>query len=343
MPTKSGNRQETKTWGRRSLCGIASLVVLAAVAWGQQSEPLRLVQTISLPDIQGRIDHFALDSDGQRLFMSALGNNSVEVIDLKAGKAVQTIRGVEEPQGVGYVSDAKKIFVANGGDGALRIFDGNSYRLLDTIAFSSDADNIRYGQQGKRVYVGYGDGALGIIDAYTGKRLGDIKLEGHPESFQLDASSPKIFVNVPHAGHIAVVDRDQQKVIARWPLENASANFPMALDQKGHRLFVVCRKPASLLIFNTDSGKQATALPVVGDADDVFFDAARRRIYISGGEGYISVIRQIDVNHYQAIAKIETASGARTSFFAPDLGRLYLAVPRRGDRKAEIRVYEVRP
>jgi DNA-binding beta-propeller fold protein YncE len=342
MPTKSSNRQENKTWDRRSLSGIASLVVLAAVAFGQESEPLRLVQTISLPDIQGRIDHFALDSDGQRLFMSALGNNSVEVIDLKAGKAIQTIRGLEEPQGVGYVNAAKKIFVANGGDGALRVLDGNSYRLLDTIAFSSDADNIRYDQQGKRVYVGYGDGALGIIDAYTGKRLGDIKLEGHPESFQLDASSSKIFVNVPHAGHIAVVDRDQQKVIARWPLQNAGANFPMALDQKDHRLYVVCRKPASLLVFDTDSGKQVTALPVVGDADDVFYDAASRSIYISGGEGYISVIRQTDVDHYEAIAKIETASGARTSFFAPDLGRLYLAVPRRGDRKAEIRVYEVR-
>ncbi len=328
---------------KRSLATILStLVALVVAAHAQQSAPLRLVQTIPLPGVEGRIDHFAVDTKGQRLFVSALGNNTLEVLDLRAGtgKRVHTISGLHEPQGVSYASEFNKIFVANGNDGSLRIYDGSSFDPIATLDFKDDADNVRYDRAAKRIYVGYGDGALGIVDAATGKRLGDIKLDAHPESFQLEASGPRIFVNVPKAGHIAVVDRERRAVVAKWPITTARANFPMALDEAHQRLFVTCRRPAELLVFDMASGKQVTSLPVVGDADDMFYDLSHHRIYISGGEGFISVVEQRDADHYQVIAKIPTASGARTSFLIPDV-RLYLPVPHRTNQAAEIRVYYV--
>ena len=320
------------------------LIAVMAAAQAQQAAPLRLVESIPLPHVEGRIDHFGLDAKNSRLFVSALGNNTVEVFDLRAGtgKRVHTISGLREPQGVSYVSEFNKIFIANGGDGSLRVYDGTSFAPVTTLDFTDDADNVRYDRATKRIYVGYGDGALGIVDAATGKRLGDIKLDGHPESFQLEAAGPRIFVNVPKAGHIAVVDRDRGAVIAKWPVTTARANFPMALDEAHQRLFVTCRRPAELLVFDTASGKQITSLPVVGDADDMFYDLPHQRIYISGGEGFISVIKQGDADHYQVIAKIPTASGARTSFLIPDF-RLYLAVPHRANQAAEIRTYYVQP
>jgi DNA-binding beta-propeller fold protein YncE len=242
-----------------------------------------------------------------------------------------------------YVPEFNELFVANAKDGVCRIFDGQSLRLVGTVDFSDDADNIRYDRAAKLVYVGYGNGALGIIDARNGKRLGEIGLAGHPESFQLETSGTRIFVNVPAAGHIAVIDREKRSVVSKWPLAGAEANFPMTLDETHHRLFVTCRMPPQVIVFDTASGKVVARLPVVGDADDMFYDSSRGRIYVTGGEGFISIIEQRDPDHYSLIAKIPTASGARTSLFVPELGRLYLAVPHRGRQGAEIRVYQAQP
>ncbi len=319
---------------------LPGFFALAVAANAQQAAPLRLVQTIPIPDIEGRIDHFGVDAKGQRLFVSALGNNTLEVLDLRAGRRIHSISGLREPQGVFYVPEFNKIFVANGGDGALKIFNSESFRLIETVDFSDDADNVRYDRAAKRIYVGYGSGALGIVDAANGKRLGDVKLEAHPESFQLEASGPRIFVNVPNAGHVAVIDRNRRAVVAKWPLA-AKANFPMALDEAHRRLFLTCRRPPQVFVFDTTLGRVVAVLSTVGDADDMFYDASHGRIYVSGGEGYLSVIAQRDSDHYEIIGKIPTAVGARTSFFVPELGHLYLAVPQRANQGAEIRVYEV--
>ncbi len=319
------------------------LVATAAVGDAQQAAPLRLVETIPLPDVEGRIDHFGVDVEGHRLFVSALGNNTVEVLDLGSGKRIHSLSGLAEPQGVLYVPEFDRIFVANARDGECRILDGRSFHPIGRVDFGDDADNIRYERAAKLVYVGYGDGALGIIDPKDGRQLGDIKLEGHPESFQLEALGSRIFVNVPTAGHIAVIDRGSRAVVAKWPLGAGRANFPMTLDEANRRLFVTCRKPAEVLVFDTASGKQIASLPVVGDADDMFYDSAHHRIYVSGGEGFLSVLEQSDADHYRLIARIPTASGARTSAFVPEFGRLYLAVPHRGSQGAAIRVYQVQP
>ncbi|MGE5444826.1 MAG: YncE family protein [Ignavibacteriales bacterium] len=190
-----------------------SLIAPPTIVTGAQAQdtvPLRLIQTIPLPNVGGRIDHLAVDIKGQRLFIAALGNNTLEVLDLRAAKRIHSITGLHEPQGVVYIPEVKKIFVANGGDGRLEIFDSDSFKLINSVKFSDDADNIRYDAVTKHIYVGYGDGALGIIDAKSGKHIGDIKLEGHPESFQIENPGTRVFVNIPAANHIAVVDREKR-------------------------------------------------------------------------------------------------------------------------------------
>ena len=285
----------------------------------------------------------AVDLKGERLFIAALGNNTVEIVDLRAGKPIATITGLHEPQGVGFVPEFNKLFVANAQSGACDMFDGSSFKLGKSIKFSDDADNVRYDATARRVYVGYGSGGLGIIDAATGDQLGEIKLDGHPESFQLEKSGPRIFVNIPTSQKIAVVDREKRAAVTAWPVAGATANFPMALDETHHRLFVGFRKPAKLNVFDTESGKVVTNLDSPGDADDIFYDGTRQRIYISGGEGFIGIVQRQDADHYKTLTKIPTASGARTSLFVPELSRLYLAVPHRGAQRAEIRVYEALP
>ena len=309
----------------------------------EEAGPLRLIQTIPLRNVEGRIDHMAVDLKGERLFIAALGNNTVEIVDLRAGKHMETITGLHEPQGVGFVPEFNKIFVANAQSGACEVFDGSSFKRIKSIKLSDDADNIRYDAATRRVYVGYGNGALGIIDAATGDQLGEIKLDGHPESFQLEKSGPRIFVNIPSSQRIAVVDREKPAAVTAWSVGGATANFPMALDETHHRLFVGFRKPAKLVVYDTESGKVIANLDSPGDADDIFHDGTRQRIYISGGDGFIDIIQQQDADHYKSLTKIPTASGARTSLFVPELGRLYLAVPHRGTQRAEIRVYEAQP
>jgi DNA-binding beta-propeller fold protein YncE len=305
-------------------------------------EPLLQIGKIPLPGVEGRIDHFGVDIEHRRLFMSALGNDTVEILDLAANQRANTIHGLHEPQGVVYVPALDRVFVANARGGAVDIFDGNTFHLVGEVQYADDADNLRYDASAKRVYVGYGSGAIGAIDAGSGKRLQDIKLEAHPESFQLETAGSKLFVNVPEAGYLEVVDRAKQAVIAKWHIEGAHANFPMALDEADRRLLITCRRPPQVIVFDTTSGKVVARLPVVGDADDMFYDAARRRIYVSGGEGTISVIQQRDPDHYVVIGRIATAPGARTSFFVPTLNRLYVAVPHRGAQPAEVRVFEAR-
>jgi YVTN family beta-propeller protein len=318
------------------------LLVSATSTWGQASQPLRLEKTIELPDVQGRIDHMSVDVKGARLFVSALGNNTVEVIDTKVSQRIKTIGALQEPQGVLYVPVVDRLYVANSKDGSVRIFDGSSYALLKTLDYGDDADNLRYDSGHRRVYVGYGGGALAEIDE-EGKKAGEIKLDSHPESFQLEKDTPRIYVNLPKSRKIDVLDREKRSIIATWPIGVSLANYPMALDEADHRLFVVTRFPARLLVFDTTTGKTIQRLPAVGDCDDVFYDQLRKRIYASGGDGAISVFEEQDANHYKELARITTVKGARTSFFSSDFDRLFLAVRREGTQAAAIWVFALVP
>lgn len=304
------------------------------------AEAFRLVATIPLPHVQGRIDHFSIDLKGRRLFMSALGNDTLEIFNLRTNKLLRTLRGLDEPQGNTYAPAVNKLYVANAGDGAVRIFDGTSFKLLRTLHFSSDADDTRYDTETRRVYVGYGDGAVAAIDTADDKVLGQIQVPAHPEAYEVKKGGGRIFINVPDAHEIAVADWSTKRVVARWHTGGFAANFPMALDSSSHRLFVVTREPPQFLVLDSRTGKVVAHCAAVGDADDVWFDTRLKRIYITGGEGFISVIQQKSANVYAPLEQIKTSRGARTSFFSPELRRLYVAVPRHGNEVAELLVYE---
>jgi DNA-binding beta-propeller fold protein YncE len=321
--------------------GVAATMALVSFVVSGQA-PLVLVGTIGLPNVDGRIDHLAVDMAAQRLYVAALGNNTVEVLDLKSGSRTRSLPGFREPQGIAVVPDANLVAVANGQGEGVQFLDSSDYHQTRAVRIGEDSDNVRYDPAAKRLFVGFGGGALAAVSPSDGQVLGEARLAGHPESFQLARAGSRVFVNVPDANQIAVVDRTAMKVIATWPVAGAKANYPMALDEANHRVFVGCRRPARVLVYDTATGKQFGSFEIVGDTDDLFYDAARNRLYVSGGEGFLDVFQGQDGSHFFRLAHIPTAAGARTSLFVPELSRLYVAVPHRGARQAEVRVYESR-
>ena len=325
-----------------------ALIIVVAVAGNclgaaeSGNAPLQLKQTIPLPGVEGRIDHLELDSAGERLFVCALGNNTAEVLDLRKGERVHTISGLGAPQGLVYIPELNRLFIANDKGGVCRIYDAKTYQTVGEINFKDDADNVRYDDSSKRIYVGFGSGGIGIINAADGKQVGSIKLAAHPEAFELEKNGHRIFVNVPNARQVAVVDREKGEVIATWKADGAFGNFPMAFDETNHRLFIGCRIPSKLVVINTESGDVVAKIDISGDPDDVFYESKRHRIYAICGAGKIDIIEQTDPNNYKAVAKTDTADGARTGLFVPERDSLFVAVPHRGSQAAEIRCYQIK-
>lgn len=310
---------------------------------GRDFQPLQLEEQIPAANVAGRIDHFSADVKRKRLFVSALGNNTVEVVDVFAGKVVHSIKGLAQPQGVLYVPGFDKVYVANAEDGTVRVFDGATYTLRKTIDFGKDPDNLRFDEASKRVFVGFGedDGGIAMIDPSTDERVGNLyKTEGHPESFQVEASGGHIYVNVPDAGNmVESIDR-KTGAVAKWPLKGARANYPLAMNEEDHRLFVITRKAPLLIVLDTQTGKEVARLRAAGECDDVFFDAGRKRIYVIGAEGFISVFQQNDPDHYSLVANVPSAIGVRTGYFFSKRDRLYAGVPAKGNEPAQIWTYE---
>ena len=326
----------------RSLQAIVTLAFCCIVATvrAQNGAPFRLKQTIGLPGVEGRIDHMELDAAGGRLFVCALGNNPVEVLDLRKGERVHSITGLGAPQGIAYIPGLDRLFVANDKDGIVKIYDAKSFQVVGELNLKDDADNVRYDDAAKRIYVGFGSGGIAIVNASDGKQVGSITLSAHPEAFELEKNGRRIFVNVPNSRHVAAIDRDKGEVIATWKTDAAFGNFPMALDEANHRLFVGCRIPSKLIVLNTESGEVVTKIDISGDSDDLFYDSKRDRIYAICGAGEIDIIEQADANTYKPFAKIDTADGARTGLFVPERDTLFVAVPHRGSQQAEIRAYQ---
>jgi DNA-binding beta-propeller fold protein YncE len=287
-----------------------------------QATPLALDARIPLGDVKGRIDHFAVDLGRQRLFVAELGNNSVGIIDLKQGQVASRIGGLSEPQGVGYVPWTDTLYVANAGDGSVHLYQGDALTPAGRIELGEDADNIRVDINHKRVFVGYGKGALAEIDATSGTKVADIPLDAHPEAFSFDASGTRIFVNLPDARRIAIVDTVARREIGTLPTDGARSNFAMAFDGDADRVIVAFRSPPKLTAFDP-RGKTLADVATCRDADDVFVDPRRHRIYVSCGDGVIDVLSQKD-SGYERFALIATAPGARTSLLVPEIDRLFV-------------------
>jgi DNA-binding beta-propeller fold protein YncE len=321
----------------RILAFTSAILALRVLA---EEAPMTLKKSIGLPGVEGRIDHMAIDPAGERLFVAALGNDSVEVIDLKQGTRLKSLTGLKEAQGLGWAPEAGKLFVACGGDGSLHVFDGATLQQEKVIHLGDDADNVRYCPTTKQLYVGYGSGAIAIVDPVKESVHGEIKVSSHPESFEVDRAGKHIFVNVP-SKHVEVLDTEQLKLTADWKLSDASSNFPMSFDENSKRLFIGCRSPAKILVLDSESGRTVAALDGPGDIDDVFFAPKTKRIYSSGGDGVVFIHKQSSADHYELAAKFPTAPGARTSLLSPDESHLYVAVPHRGSQQAEIRTYQI--
>jgi DNA-binding beta-propeller fold protein YncE len=326
---------------RRELM-MLTLLSLALPSGPRAADVLEPAATITLPSVKGRIDHFGIDLKRQRLFVAALGNDTLEVVDVKSSRRVRSLDGFGEPQGVLYLPEFNRIYVANGSVNRVDILDGTSLARIQGVEGLDDADNVRYDAGARTVYVGYGKGALRALDAATGKSSGDIRLAGHPESFQLETRGTRIFVNVPPARHVAVVDRAKRAVVATWGVPGAQSNYPMALDEPGRRLFVGARRPAVLLVYDIDSGKVVAKQPIGEDTDDIFFDPERKRLYVICGEGRIDIVRQHDADRYSPEGTVRTAARARTGLFVPEEGRLYVAAPAIGTSPARLLAYRLR-
>ena len=329
---------------------IAGLFLLSSLAFGQ--EPLTLATRIPLPNVKGRLDHFGVDVKGQRLFVAGVGNHTLEIIDLKSGQRVRTIPDLEEPQGLYYDAATNRLFVACGGNGATNVYDGTTFQLVASFKFPDDADNIRYDARTKQVIVGYagakqlrkreeGTGGLGFLDT-SGKLIREIVIDAHPESFRLEEKGTRIFVNVPDKQEIEVVDGAKGAILARWPVSSSKNNFPMSLDEAHHRLMVGCWMPPRLLVFDTESGKQVASAEIAGNSDDLFYDAARSRVYVLTAAGFLEAFQQKDPDHYDRIGHYPTPPGTQTGLFVPEWGKLFAGVQGREKQPSEVLVYEAK-
>jgi hypothetical protein len=312
-----------KPIGRR--IAMAGLAVSSGSWAGEPTSFLALETKVPLGQVSGRIDHLAIDLGRRRLFVAELGNDSVGVIDLAAGKVERTLSGLREPQGVGYEPATDTLYVANAADGSVRLFEGLSLEPVGRIDLGDDADNVRVDPRNNRVFVGYGHGALAVIDPLRRTKIGDIALAAHPESFQLDPDNRTAYVNVPDAHQVAVVDLSSGRQAATWRFPDARANFPMTLDLEARQVLVAYRRPARLVAFGIGDGRVEGSLDLCDDADDLFVDRRRHRLYASCGEGVVDIFERRK-DRYVRLGHVPTASGARTSLFVPELDRLFVAV-----------------
>jgi len=315
----------------------ASLVWPAATSAQTASPPLILEAKIPLGQVSGRIDHLGIDLERKRLLVAELGNNSLGVVDLAAGKVLSRVAGLAEPQGAAYVPSSDSIFVANAGDGSVRVLRGEDLTPIGRIELGDDADNVRVDPARKRVLVGYGKGALAVIDPVSLAKTADIRLKAHPEGFQIDETGTQVFVNVPDAHEIVVVDLATGSTQS-LPTQGAGSNFPMAIDGKAHRFLVIFRNPPTLMAFSSQDGHVAAKVDTCGDADDVFVDRKRHRVYVSCGQGVVDVL-ETDEQGYRRLARVPTVPGARTALFVPELDRLFVAVRAGSNEPAAIWVF----
>jgi DNA-binding beta-propeller fold protein YncE len=319
---------------------LATVLGLWLPVYGEETGSILLTQTISLPDIPGGFNHMSADGERRRLFVTVTTKGTLEIIDLHSGKPWRSLAG-ERPAAALFAPEFNQLYVTRGQK--LCIYDGNSFDLLTSIDLQCGLDELQYDPKGKRLFVGCmtsNNIAIAIIGVPDGKLKGVIKLPAKPQGFVVEQHGNRIFANLPSLKLIAVLDREKQTLLATWPLDGASGNYPIALDEENHRLFVGCRQPAQLVIFDTVTGKSVTSVASCGDTDDLSWDAAHKRIYIACGEGFVNVISQVDADHYQLRERISTRAGARNSCFSPDVNEFYLAVPQREGRDGEIRIYQ---
>ncbi len=322
-----------------SLVPLVGTLCFLSSGFGQETAPLSLIDTITLPNVQGGFNHMSVDAGQQRLFAAAPTNGTIEVVDLKTSKALRSMEG-ERPAAVRFAPEFNQLYATRGQ--SVYIYDGKTLGQLAKVNLGSSLDEIQYDPRARQLYIGVMAAektAIAILSIPDGKQLGEIKLPGKPQGFIVEQKGKRIFANIPALKQIAVADRESRTLLEPWALAGTQGNYPIDLDEEHHRLFVGCRQPPRMIVFDTGSGKPVANVDISGDTDDLFYGPARKRVYVSSGDGSIDVIEQRDADHYQAQRPIPTVAGARTSALSVELHMFCLGVPRRGSEPAEIRVF----
>src|SRR6266853_4503782 len=337
---------------RKSFLSLIMLLALGTSLPAQDSAPLKLVQAIPLPGLKdGDFDHFAVDLDGHRLFLTAEENAKLVVIDANSNKVIHTIENVQAPHAILFRSDLKKLFVVEGDASAVKVYDSDSFQPAGEIKVAIDADSIAYDPATHYMYVVNGGreahtpySLISVIDTNSSKKLRDIKIDtNHVEAIVLEKSGPRMFLNLTGKSVVGVLDRNKSEVSATWPLPAGDTlNVAMAFDEPDHRVFVTTRNPGKLIVLNSDSGKVIASVPAVGMVDDMSYDPQHKRLYLAG-DGALDVFEQKDSDQYALLAKVPGAFRAKTGILVPELNRYYLAVPHHENKDAEVRVYEIQP
>jgi hypothetical protein len=302
---------------------------------------LELTKKIPLPQLRGGFNHLAADAKRGRFYVTAPGERKLAVVDLKAGKVLRVLTDVPA-SAAKYLADLDVVCLSGGG--GVTFLNGESLTSLGKVELHSSVDELQYDANEHRLYAGVMDAAkpgIAVVDAATRQLIDTINLPAKPQGLVLEDNGPHLYANTPGAQQVTVVDRKKRAIVAQWKLNDAKSNYPIALDETNHRLFVGCRRPPYLLVLDTASGKRVAQVETGGDADDMSFDAIGKRIYLACGDGVISAIIQADADHYRKLPDVSTVEDARNSLFVPELKTFFLAVPPHQGAATELREYHL--
>jgi DNA-binding beta-propeller fold protein YncE len=328
-----------------------SFAVTAAFcgALGGSGKILDLVRTTELPGIEGDLDHLAIDTAGQRLFVAAEDNGTVRVIDLKTGTLQRTVKGFKTPHSILYLPDQSELYITDGSK-AVQVLDSKTFAVKRSIPTTPGADSIGVDGLNHLLYAVTGGkdvpmttSDITVIDTKSGTLIKEVPIGAeHVEAMVLELSGSRLFVNVTDKNYMAVIDRRSGKITAQWPIAEARQNAPLAFDEPNHRLFIVCRDPGTLVILDSKTGRSLASFPTGARADEVIFDKTHHRIYVAAGEGKIYPYDEIDADHFKPLPPVTSAPGAKTAVLSPDATRLYLSVsPGEGKTGAKVLTYAV--
>lgn len=300
--------------------------------------------------VQGKFDHLGIDRQGRRLFVAAESAHQVLVFDLRSGKYLRSIDGIQIPHAIFVRPDRNRIYITDGGAGVLKVFDGATYALLKAIPLKVDADSIGYDPATHILYIDNGGGdahetfsMLSAVDTTRDAKLADMKIDGDTlEAMAIETSTDRMYVNNPAKNQVDVLNRKDRSMIATWPVTLGKRNVAMALDEAGHRLFVASRS-GDISVFDTTTGKELTSLSIGKGVDDLTFDPASKRLYAPcGADGLIYVYEQRDRDHYTLAGKVPSGPGGKNALLDKSLGRYFVIVPPQQATPGAVYAYALR-
>jgi YVTN family beta-propeller protein len=306
---------------------------------------MRLTKTIVLPGVQGKLDHFAIDLAGNRLFLAATGSGSVQVIDLKTDKVRESIGGLVKPHGLAWDASTGTLYVTDGALAELRAYKGEPFSVAGTIKLSVDADDMMYDNANHMLFVGHGGSdtanaaRVAVIDTDHFALIANVGVASHPEGLDFDRETGRLFVNVADSNEVAVIDTAAKALSSQWKVTKAAENVPMAFDREHHLVFVACRTPGTLIALDSLTGREIASLPAAGKADDLFYDPALRRVYLISGAGEVDLFQVDEGRTVRSLSVLQTVPGAKTALFVPSQNLVYLGVPGTAGHAVEVREY----